>query len=126
MGGPRVEVVPITGKVLVDGKPTQGIAVNFFRISERGTDFTFPDPQGISDKNGVLTISSYTVGDGGAPGEYKLTFEWGQLDQLTGRLSGDKFRGKYMIPDQSKYTVTIPEDAGDEPFDIGTLELSSK
>ena len=127
-GGPRVEVVPVTGKVLVDGKPAQGVVVYFLRSSERGVDFVVPEPRGVTDENGVLSLSTYVSNDGGAPGEYKLLFEWlRRVNPLTGEAQGDEFRGKYMTTkDASQFTATIPEEAGDEPHNIGTFELTTK
>lgn len=125
-GGPRVEVVPVTGKVLVDGKPAKGVIVDFYRVGVAGVDFAVPNPQGITDENGVMTLSTYMSGDGGAPGEYNLVFEMGnQENPITGEVTGDAFKGKYRDPRKSEHQVTIPEAVGEEPYDIGTIELST-
>jgi hypothetical protein len=126
MGGPRVPVVPVTGRVLVDGKPEENIAVLFLRTSEKGVEFPVPEPEGITDKQGVIKVGTYYAEDGAAPGEYKLCFLWLAMNRFTGEMSGDKFRGKYDGKDRSRHTVTIPEEAGDDPHDIGTFELSTK
>ena len=126
-GGPRVEVVPVTGKVLVDGKPVKGVVVDFYRVGVPGVDFAVPQPQGITDENGNLTLSTYLSGDGGAPGEYKLVFQLGtSMNPISGDVTGDAFRGKYRDPRKSKFKATISEEAGDEPHDIGTFELTTK
>jgi hypothetical protein len=126
-GGPRVEVVPVTGKVLVDGEPAKGVVVDFYRVGVPGVDFAVPQPQGVSDENGVLTLSTYVSGDGGAPGEYKLVFQLGTTtNPLSGEVTGDAFRGRYQDPRKSKFTVTIPQEAGEEPHNIGTFELTTK
>jgi len=117
MGGPRVETVPVTGTVLVDNKPVDGIAVLFLRVSEKGVDFPVPEPEGITDENGMIQVSTYSTGDGGVPGVYKVCFVW--------NLGNDRFRGKYDKKEKSKFTVTIPDEAIDGPFDVGTFELSS-
>jgi 5-hydroxyisourate hydrolase-like protein (transthyretin family) len=126
-GGPRVEVVPVTGKVLVDGKPGKGVVVDFYRVGVSGVDFAVPQPQGVTDENGNLTLSTYLSGDGGAPGEYKLVFQLGTaMNPISGEVTGDAFRGKYSDPRKSKHKATIPEEAGDEPHNIGTFELTTK
>jgi hypothetical protein len=131
LGGPRLEVIPVTGIVHVDGKPAEGVVVDFLGIKRPGVDFSVPNPQGVTDKNGVLTLSTYVTGDGGVPGEYTLLFYFygksGRTDPITGEeiIGGDRFRGKYGNANTSKFTVTIPEEAGDEPHNIGTFELTT-
>jgi hypothetical protein len=123
-GGPRVEVVPVTGKVLVDGKPEEGICISFTRTSPRGVDFAVPNPEGITDKDGVVSATTYLIGDGCPPGEYTLTFQWATLNPLTGSTGGDKFKGKFMDREQSHHKVTIPQ--ADKTVDLGTIELTTK
>jgi hypothetical protein len=48
------------------------------------------------------------------------------MNQFTGEMSGDTFRGRYMNYQNSPFTVTIPEETGGEPYDLGTFELSTK
>ena len=123
-GGPRVEVVPVTGKLLVDGKPLEGICISFTRTSDRGVNFAVPNPEGVTDKDGVISATTYLIADGCPPGDYALTFQWATLNPLTGSTGGDKFRGKFMDKAKSKHKVTIPE--SDKPFDLGTIELVTK
>lgn len=126
-GGPRLEVVPVTGKVLVDGKPAPGVTVDFRRAAGRGVDFPVPEPVGYTNDEGLIEASTYVTNDGVAPGEYKLLFSKGEtMNPFTGEMSGDVFDGKYANFDKPKYTVTIPEQLGDEPaYDLGTFELST-
>jgi hypothetical protein len=123
-GGPRVDVVPVTGKLLVDGQPQEGIWVFFTRTSDRGVDFAVPNPEGITDKDGVISATTYLIADGCPPGDYTLTFQAATLNPLTGSSGGDKFKGKFMNKEKSEHKVTIPK--SDEPFDLGTIEISTK
>lgn len=124
-GGPRVEIIPITGKVLVDGKPAK-VWVDFVQVSENKVEFAVPEAQGGTDEEGVISVSSYVSNDGSAPGEYKLLFGMPNRENpITGELGGDAFRGKYSKVATCEITVTIPEDPEDTPYDIGTFELTT-
>ena len=131
-GGPRLDVTPLKGKVLVDGKPEENIGVLFLRVSGTakgsGVDFSVPEPEGITDIDGNITVNTYRTGDGGTPGEYKLCFVWLEEGRglSAGELRGDKFRGKYDGKDRSQFTVKIPGvTSDDEPYDMGTFELTT-
>jgi hypothetical protein len=123
-GGPRVDVVPVTGKLLVDGKPVEGIAISFTCTSDRGVNFAVPNPEGITDKDGVISATTYLIGDGCPPGDYTLTFQWTSVNPLTGSTGGDKFKGKFTNMEKSQHKVTIPK--SNKPHDLGTIELSTK
>jgi hypothetical protein len=126
-GGPRVEVVPITGKVMIDGNPAADVVVDFRRAAGRGVAFPVPEPVGYTNKEGVIEASTYVTNDGVGPGEYKLLFSKGErVNPFTGESSGDVFKGKYNNYNKPPFTVTIPAELGDEPFDIGTFELTTK
>lgn len=123
-GGPRVKVVPVTGKLLVDRKPQEGIFITFHRTSERGVDFAVPNPEGTTDKDGVIAATTYLIGDGCPAGDYTLTFLWSTRNELTGNYGGDKFKGKLSNKEKSGHKVTIPKQS--ELFDIGTINISTK
>jgi 5-hydroxyisourate hydrolase-like protein (transthyretin family) len=126
-GGPRLEVVPIKGQVLIDGEPAQGVTVDFRRVAERGADFPVPEPVGYTNENGVIEASSYITNDGAAPGEYKLLFTKGdRINPFTGESSGDLFQGRYSDYHNPKFTVTIPAELSGEPaYDLGSFELTT-
>ena len=121
-GGPRVVTIPITGKVLVDGKPQAQVQVQAQPVS--GSTPTHTTPSAFTDAEGNFAIQTYEAGDGAPAGEYKLTFRWGQISLMSGRYEGDKFNGKYRNPARSEHSVTVSE--SDDPIDLGTIELSTK
>ena len=128
-GGPRMDVIPVTGKVLINGEPRKGVVVDFIRVGVPGVEFAVPEPQGLTDENGVMTLSTYVSGDGGAPGEYKLIFELGnRTNPITGEVTGDAFKGRFRDPRKSEVTVNIPDSVsdGEGPYDLGTIELSTE
>ena len=126
-GGPRVEVIPVTGKVLVDGEPGANVDILFIRVSDVTVDLTVPTPRGKTDENGVIQCSSYVTNDGITAGTYKLIFAMvDKMNPITGELEGDRFKGKYMKGSESEFTVTISEEPVDGPVDIGTFELSTE
>ena len=128
-GGPRLEVVPITGQVLVDGKPGKGVTVDFRRVSARGVEFPVPEPVGYTDEKGVILASTYLTNDGAGPGEYMLLFSKGEtLNPFTGDMSGDIFKGRYSSYKNPPFPrVTVPAQLdGKLSFDVGTYELSTK
>ncbi|MEO1998755.1 MAG: hypothetical protein ABGZ17_26210 [Planctomycetaceae bacterium] len=131
-GGPRLEIVPITGIVKVDGEHMEGVGLEFVPADPRGLDFSVPRPHAVTDENGVITASTYVTNDGAVPGEYiVLFFAYGassRVDPLTGDESGkDIFQGRYIRPDTSPFRATVPDQLdGGEPFDIGTYEWSTE
>jgi len=123
-GGPRVDVRPVMGKLLVDGKPVEGIAISFTRTSDRGVDFAVPNPEGMTDKEGEIKATTYLWEDGCPPGDYTLTFQWTSIDRMSGNTSGDKFKGKFNVKEKSEHKVSIPK--GNGSFDLGTIEIKTR
>lgn len=121
-GPPRVETVPVTGVVLIDGQPQERVAVR--AVPVQGETPTATTPSAFTNAEGGFSLSTYESGDGVPVGEYKLTFQWGQINLLSGRYGGDKFEGKYDNPDKSEYQITVTE--GSEPIDLGTIELTTR
>ena len=77
----------------------------------------------LTDANGVFGLSTYESGDGVPPGQYQMTFVWGQINLMNSQYSGDKFNGKYADPAKSEHNLTVTD--SDEPHDLGVIELSS-
>lgn len=120
-GGPRVTTVPVTGTVKVDGT-----AAAFLRVVAVPVDGVGAVPMqstGMTDANGLFTISTYETGDGVPAGQYKLTFVWGQINLMNSQYSGDKLNGKYSDPAKSEHSLTVT--ASDEPHDLGVIELTA-
>lgn len=120
-GGPRVPTYPIVGQVTVDGAPAGNLLVMCHVM-----DGEAAVPISISaytDAEGRFSISTYEGGDGAPIGNYALTFEWGQINLMSGRYGPpDRLNGKYADPETSEVTVTVVE--GQEA-DLGVIELTT-
>ncbi len=116
-------VFPIQGTVHVDGKPAEGIQIIFHDV--KGTDTQKPTfPQGVTDAQGKIRISTYADGDGAPEGEYKVTFAWQDFNVMSRSYSGpDKLNKKYSDSAQSATTLTVGKG---QPNDLGTVELTTK
>ena len=125
----RDPVSKVTGTVLIDGDPVEMVAVRLVRVNgpdENADTSRVLTASAFTDKEGNFSIGTYDkgpAGDGAPDGEYKVTFQWGQINLMGGgRYGGDKFEGKYANADESEHSVTV---AG-QPVDLGTIELTTK
>ncbi len=126
-GPPRVETFSIIGTVLIDGKAAEPpILVAVRAHPEGGVDQspTHTMPSAIASPDGSFTLSTYERGDGVPPGTYKITFQAGKTNFMSGKIEGDAFDGKYNDPETSEYTVTVTG-SETEPIDLGTIDLTS-
>jgi|688.fasta_scaffold356197_2 hypothetical protein len=119
-GGPRVTTIPITGTVKVDG--TAAAFLRVVAVPVGGTGAVPMQSTGMTDANGLFTISTYETGDGVPAGQYQLTFVWGQINLMNSQYSGDKLNGKYSDPAKSEHTLTVTD--SDDPHDLGVIELT--
>ena len=118
----RIEVFPVTGKVLVKGQPAEGASVIFYSQSPAPEGKTMPVPAGTTDANGDYQLTSYESGDGAPAGEYKVAIIWyepppanavGVVEQR------DRLRGRYASPETSKLTARVEQGGGElPPFEL--------
>ena len=66
---PSSGFAPVKGKVTVAGAPMAGITVGFTPASGRPAS-------GVTDASGNFELSTYSKGDGAAPGKYKVFFSY--------------------------------------------------
>jgi hypothetical protein len=66
-GGPA-KPVKVEGVVTLDGKPVKGATVTLFP-----QDGAAHSASGFTDPGGVFRLTTYSVGDGAIPGDYKVT-----------------------------------------------------
>lgn len=112
---------PVTGKVMVDGKPVAMIRVVAHDAAEPPRPFN--EPKGFTKDDGSFSLTTFRDGDGVPAGEYNLTFQYGTMAMVMGRqYQGDKFKGKYMKAAESKFKLTVTEG---QPTDLGTIELTT-
>jgi hypothetical protein len=110
---------PVTGSVTVDGKPAAGVRLVFCPVN------TSPEamnqrPMGTTDEQGKYSLTTFVLGDGAPPGDYKISATWLSASKQAvvderGSVGTDRFMNKYAIPDQSGLTATIAEDTSELP-----------
>jgi hypothetical protein len=102
----RHVVFPVTGKLLVDGRPAEQAIVYFH---PRNGDATRPFATVTAD--GSFQPGTYTTTDGVAAGEYVLTVEWPKITVVEGeeQRGPDQLAGRYGNPQHPVATVTVKE-----------------
>jgi hypothetical protein len=116
-GEPKGNLSKITGIVHVDGEPAEGVTLTLHPDDGSGSVAT-----GISGAGGKFEVSTFEAGDGAPPGEYQVTFVWGDYDPLTRSQKGDRLNGRYA---SSKDTPVQWSVQAGSLNDIGTVELTS-
>lgn len=101
-------VVPVQGKVFLDGQPVATGMVELYPTSQTGAECT-----GLL-RDGVFKIRTFsnTGADGAVPGEYKVAVRTLDVAEIGDREKAKKQRkipAKYASADNSGITVTIRE-----------------
>jgi len=120
-GNDTRKLVPVSGKVTVDGQPTGGVSV-----------ILFPDPpagvvanETLTKPDGTYCLITYGECDGIPAGKYKVTFKLipkpGRNDNATS--AEDKFKGKFADPNKSSYKLEVTEGS---PKTDGDFDLKTK
>lgn len=125
-GYERLETVPVTGRVTVDGQvPTSPIKITCHAVN--GMNAEHPTYSwSLTGEDGTFEISTFDQGDGVPTGEYALTFYWGEMNLVSMGYSGpDKLNDRYADPatSQVRFTVTAGES---DPIDLETIALTTK
>ncbi|WP_166830060.1 hypothetical protein [Thalassoroseus pseudoceratinae] len=118
----RKPTAPVTGIITIDGQPPKN-PVKITTHPVDGMDQEHPSfSHCMTGENGAFEISTYETGDGVPEGEYRLTFQAGQMNLVSRSYSGDLFKGRYSDPEKSEFTLTV---SGTDPIDLGTINLST-
>lgn len=119
----RKPTIPVTGVIQIDGQTPQS-PVKVVAHPIDGMDQEHPSVSHcMTDDGGKFAFSTYVSGDGIPQGEYRLTFQAGQLNLVSRSYSGDLLKGRYSDPEKSEFTVTV---ADTDSIELGTIELSTK
>lgn len=124
-GPERLKTVPVKGMVTVNGVPAGEVMVRFKSLAKPEGEAAIyaANPTALTDADGTFAASTYEQGDGLAPGEYAITFEWKKFDRLSNGYSGpDRLGGQYSDPEKSEFKVTVTGDE-EKPIEIGPYEL---
>ena len=116
-GGTLKKVVPIKGKILIDGSPEKNVYAYWHR-----PDSSKPNGQSVTNDKGEYCFTSYTTCDGLEPGQYKLTFQWIKKAELQ-RKGTDLLKGRYSNLAKTEYSVTVVEG---QPQTSLNFELTTK
>lgn len=124
--GGSAESSPVTGIVKVDGKPAEGVLVNFWPAQDADKDSRDRYASGISDRDGrfeLRTISEKAVPDG----EYKVTFSRLTADGKAvtdpkKKLSRSKesLPAKYVDLQKTDVSAHVTKEKRDFTFEIST------
>jgi 5-hydroxyisourate hydrolase-like protein (transthyretin family) len=116
-------VYKVLGKIHVDGQPTDQVQIGLHDVA--GLDKNSPTyPQGFSQPDGAIRLSTYADGDGAPEGEYKVTFKFQEYNLLSRSFSGpDKLKEKYVDPKTTPFTLKV---GSGQTNDLGTVELTTK
>jgi hypothetical protein len=85
-------VSPVTGRVLVNGEPAEGVTVYFHSLDDPGDELV--RPWAVTDANGSFIVTTYKVEDGLPAGSYAVSLIWAP----TGSPRGSIARNKKLAP----------------------------
>lgn len=106
---------PVTGTVLINGKPAERVAVQFHH-SNSSTPGNLRYPTAVTDGEGRFQLSSEGEADGAVEGEYTVTFTWLSSPDLD---AFDMLQGALSDPQKSSHRVKVPvEQETLEPFSL--------
>jgi hypothetical protein len=122
-GPPRKATYPVTGEVIVDGKPAGSVQVTLTDV--KGMDKDMPTAStAMTDDNGKFSLSTYGLADGVPEGDYAVTFMWGKLNLFSMQYGGpDKLNNKYNDPKTTPFKIKVEKG---KPQDMGRIELTTK
>ena len=116
-GGELKETFPVSGKVLVDGEPKQGVMIQLYKETE-----SVPIANCTTNEKGEYCWSTNVECDGLEPGKYKLGFQCFAKPKKNDR-GEDLFKGKYNNPTSKKFLLEVVP--GSAQTDL-TYELTLK
>jgi len=110
---------PVSGTVLVDGRPAVRAAVTFHPAAPHADGKTYA-PSTFTDDAGAFKLTTVEVGDGAPAGEYVVTIVANYVVKDGQDVPvPDALKGQYADPKKSQLKVTVRE--GDNvlpPFDL--------
>ena len=117
----RTPTFPVTGKVLVNGKPAADLFVYFHPTPKKDVQSLIPYAQ--TDENGDFKLNTFTSGDGVPAGDFLVAFEWREKSgTFKNQFHGaDRLKGRFSKPETSSFKVTITNQPTTlEPFELKT------
>jgi hypothetical protein len=128
-GDGRIPLYPVTGSIVVDGKPADGAMVIFCPQEGQTEQLMRERPVGFAGNDGKYQLTTFVSNDGAPAGQYKVLIQWPLSntqqggDPRGGRGGGpDRLRGRYFNLERTTLTATINE----APTEIPAFQLTSK
>lgn len=116
---------PVTGKVVYDGKPAEGVIVALMPTDAPAPPRIPGNPRGKTAADGTFSITTFQENDGAAEGGYIVILNWPKPPPADGTVTseedGDQLLGWYDAV-HSKYQVRVK--AGANP--LPTFNLPKK
>lgn len=108
---------PVTGKVLVNGKPAEHALIVFHPIGETGPGSV--KSRGKVAGDGTFTLTTYDTDDGSPAGNYQVTVELWLASARTDQGPTSRLPAKYAKPSTSGLTATVNAAPTElKPFEI--------
>lgn len=128
-GDGRVATAPVSGQVLVDGRPAGGAVIVLHPADAASSVATGAErlrPMGRSDEAGNFVIGTRESSDGAPAGRWKATVEWyvaenaePNADPESAEAEVDRLGGVYANPASSPLVVEVSSGgAVIPPFDL--------
>ena len=117
----KIRCYPVSGQVLVDGKPTVGAMVMFVPIGG-AENFQRERPYGMTNAQGEYKLTTFNKHDGAPAGEYKVmirTMRPKSKEEAERRANSPIVAKAYRNPNTSGITASV--DTGEnllEPFNL--------
>jgi len=102
-------VFPVSGEVLLSGKPAENALVVFHPLSELPGSLR---PSGRTGADGKFSLSTYESGDGAPAGAYRVTIVLPKAAAGPAPdpdLAGDRLQGRYADPATSQLRAQVEE-----------------
>jgi hypothetical protein len=122
-GKTPVKTHPVSGQVLVGGKPAAGVQVFLLPTSAPTVPDIPSNPFGVTDAEGRFTLGTYAPGDGAAEGGYQVIFLWPPETPEGEEATTDRFLGWY---DAVHTTLTAHIKPGDNTLPTFKLPVVTR
>jgi hypothetical protein len=120
--GDRPAVHPVTGKLLVDGKPAGGAQVALRAIDKPELNKFYP--HAVAEPDGSFRLTTFNIHDGAPRGEFAVVVVWpgprvaGQSEEEDGP---DRLGRRFANPKRPAAKVRIDE----QTKDLATIDLKT-
>src|SRR5262249_37839698 len=101
------QVYPVKGRILVNGKPEEGVSVGFHSLDDPNDALV--RPQGTTDADGWFTVNTYKRNDGLPAGSFAVNMLWLPKNFQGDVESANKLQARYANPETSGFKVEIIE-----------------